>query len=93
MKRIIKLINSERSNIRITSKKAEHCDETSYDVCSNGVDISGCISYSYDRCGKDYTSCRGKAYDYCISVDDDRPCSEEGQYDFCAGTQDIAFDE
>lgn len=93
MKKIIKLINNERSKATILSKKAEECTTGSYDFCNYGVDVSNCTTNAYDYCGKDYTSCREYAYDYCLYVDDDRPCSGQGASDICFGTQDIAYDE
>ena len=88
MKKIIKLINHERSNTAVVSKKALYCDSDSFDMCSKD-DVSGCTSYSYDNCGKDYTSCRQYAFDYCANLDDDRPCSGQGASDICNGFQDI----
>lgn len=68
MKKMIKLINSERINAKIESSKA--CASTSYDECSN-VDEAHCSQYSYDRCGKDYAACYNNSYDYCTGTDID----------------------
>ena len=85
MKKIIKLINNERLNSAIVSKKADECTTGSYDYCTNQAhDVSACTTMSYDYCGKDYTSCREHAYDLCTQVDDDRPCSGEGASDTCS---------
>ena len=93
MKKFIKLINDERSTIKIASQKAASCETGSYDYCHYNVDNSPCTANAYDYCGKDHTSCREYAYDYCLYVDDDRPCSGQGASDICFGTQDIAYDE
>ena len=68
MKKMIKLINSERTNAKVDSAKA--CVSTSYDVCTI-IDVTSCTQYSYDRCGKDYKSCYNESYDYCVNIDND----------------------
>ena len=67
----IKLINSERVNLRFASSKA--CDETSTDICY-ATDVASCIVNSYDVCTKDFAKCSYNSDDYCTSVDID-PCS------------------
>lgn len=68
-KKIIKLINAERLNISITSKKAlATCTEGAYDYCSI-EDHAACSTYAEDECGKDYAMCFDGAEDYCEVAD------------------------
>ena len=67
MKRVIKLINSERLNAKIVSAKA--CETGSYDSCTYNDDAD-CKTFSYDRCGKDHALCYNYGYDYCSYIDD-----------------------
>lgn len=81
-KKTIKLINNERINPRITAERA--CSTSIADNCTQtGYDYATCISWAYDKCGKDYTGCREGAHDICTYVDDDRPCSGSGVVDTC----------
>lgn len=75
-KRVIKLINNERKNSKLTSGKA--CDSTSVDVCSM-IDASECVLYAYDSCTKDYSPCGKGAHDICGY--DITSCSGAGQID------------
>ena len=67
-KKMIKLINSERVNTKVTSQKAIGCDLGSFDVCSV-KDLAGCTVNSYDNCGKDYAVCYNNSYDLCYTED------------------------
>lgn len=77
MKKIIKLINDERINVKIQSSKS--CDTISYDLCAV-YDGTSCASYSYDKCNKDYAACTGGATDTC---EKDYASCYDGAYDIC----------
>lgn len=62
MKKMITLINNERTDRKITAPKA--CDATSVDVCLVD-DRAGCQIYAYDYCNKDYAACSNRADDVC----------------------------
>ncbi|MBE6799059.1 MAG: hypothetical protein E7525_04725 [Ruminococcaceae bacterium] len=82
-KRIIKLINNERTTSKIKSLKADagECgaDVTAADIC-HYFDRAKCSSFAYDECTKDYTSCSNHSYDFCNSDYDD-PCKGIGVVD------------
>ena len=62
-KKVIKLINNERKNCKISSQKA--CDIGSNDVCTY-IDAAECTVYATDVCDKDYVSCyNGADYTAC----------------------------
>ena len=67
--RILKLINDERTNVRITSKKGAYseCTGGAYDRCpSVSTDMAFCGTYAYDKCTKeDYAACQQGAHDEC----------------------------
>ena len=72
MKKIINLINNERINTLIHSKKAvtdnAACYNGAADICSY-IDNDGCSIYAHDNCQKDYASCVGvESVDIC-SID------------------------
>ena len=71
-KRTLKLINNERINVRVASKKAASgCDGTSVDVCPGSNDYAHCGTYAYDKCtSQDYAACQEGAEDRC-SIDRD----------------------
>lgn len=74
VKKMIKLINNERTNSKIVSSKA--CDETSTDICHrDGYDFAQCSVYSYDECYKDYSACYNHAADVCEFIDNNAPCN------------------
>lgn len=83
-KKIIKLINNERLNAKITSVKATGCPGAAVDTCTS-IDYSNsyCTSYAYDLCNKDYTACREGAQDICGNIDNDGPCEGVGVNDYC----------
>lgn len=62
MKRIIKMINNERLNVKRHPQKA--CDSGSYDFCTN-IDNASCVINSYDYCQKDLAPCVSNSYDKC----------------------------
>ena len=63
-KRIIKLINNERTNRTISAAKA--CDASSEDVCAmKNYDLAQCTISSFDLCVKDYAGCTNNSIDYC----------------------------
>lgn len=67
--RILKLINDERTNVRIASKKGYgNCTGGAYDWCqSQSVDKAFCGTYAYDKCTKeDYAACQQGADDICV---------------------------
>ena len=80
-KRTLKLINDERINVRVASKKAvEFCDSTSKDICLNR-DYAHCGTYAYDKCtSQDYAACQEGAEDTC-SIDRDA-CIGAGSNDY-----------
>ncbi len=83
IKKMVKLINDERLNPKIASKKAtepDTCDSTSVDVC-NVADYSDCTVYAYDWCNTDYRSCTEGADDYCFGNYDTDLCSGPGESD------------
>ena len=71
-KHILTLINNERTNIHITSKKGySNCTAGAYDWCpSQSTDLAFCSGVNtYDKCTKlDYVACLQGATDLC-SVD------------------------
>ena len=70
-KKIIKLINNERMNLNIKSKKAVDdaawCKDDSVDVCVY-IDNAACSTYANDECNKDYAGCMEGAWDICTAV-------------------------
>lgn len=64
MKRIIKMINNERLNVKQQPQKA--CDSSSTDYCTS-IDHSSCTINSYDYCQKDMAGCTNDSYDHCTS--------------------------
>ena len=70
-RRTLKLINNERINVRVASKKAvTQCDSTSKDYCYS-YDYAHCGTYAYDKCAsQDYAACQEGADDIC-SIDRD----------------------
>lgn len=68
-KKVIKLINNERLNTRISSMKGQGCYNGAEDICS-WVDDARCSNFAYDKCGKDYAACREGADDICYNVDE-----------------------
>lgn len=82
MKKIIKLINNERTNPVISAKKADACDAQSTDTCySLTADFGDCYNHSYDVCNKDYAGCHSESYDYCTNIDEDA-CGAFTNYDY-----------
>lgn len=80
-KKIIKLINNERINTKISSMKAAYCDNGAIDECTF-VDNAQCSNFAYDDCGKDYSACYDGADDVCTNVDSDAPCHGAGAEDY-----------
>lgn len=78
-KKIIKLINNERTNKKITSVKG--CDATSTDYCYE-LDHAECTVYAYDDCSKDYEGCSSSANDLC-ALDFYSDCIGSGVTDKC----------
>lgn len=70
-KKIIKLINNERMNLSIKSKKAlddaARCKDDSVDICAY-IDNAACSTYATDKCNKDYAGCMEGAWDICTAV-------------------------
>ena len=68
MKRFIKLINNERINSRIQSKKADAtCSVGADDYCGQ-YDQAACTAYALDKCARyDLAACVEGAHDYCES--------------------------
>lgn len=81
--RILKLVNNERTNVRIASKKGYlgPCTGGAYDWCqSSSADKAYCGTYAYDYCSKqDYAACQEGADDTC-SIDR-TACIGPGQED------------
>lgn len=61
-KHILKLVNDERANVRIVSRKG--CTEEAVDICYV-IDAAHCSINAYDICNKDYEACFVKADDIC----------------------------
>lgn len=80
-KKIIKLINNERTNKKIISAKG--CDTTSFDECATqNYDNAHCTIYSYDQCVKgDYAACTNSSIDYCSY--DHAGCYQNQSQDTC----------
>ena len=69
-KKLITLINNERTNIAINSAKAQDlCTVGAEDACYTNVDHAHCTTYAYDYCGKDYAACYDGADDVCYNTD------------------------
>ena len=73
-KKIIKLINGERTNLSIKSQKAvdpdndrAKCKADSFDICVY-IDNAACSTYANDECNKDYAGCMEGAWDICTAV-------------------------
>ena len=70
-KKLIKLINNERMNLSIKSKKAVDdnalCKPDSVDICTY-IDNAACSTYATDECSKDYAACMEGAWDICSAV-------------------------
>ncbi len=77
--RILKLINNERTNVRIASKKGDSCLRGAVDICIE-EDHADCSLYAYDSCIKDHAACQEGADDIC-NVDNNAPCMGPGAYD------------
>ena len=83
-KKIIKLINNERTNAHIMSRTASTCTGGAYDYCSTTAeDLAECTTYAYDKCGKDYSACSQGADDVCMVIDNDGGCQFAWQRDYC----------
>lgn len=65
-KHFIALVNNERTNVRIASKKGA-CTGGAYDYCKiPSYDLAFCGTYAYDYCSKeDYAACQQGADDTC----------------------------
>ena len=94
-RKIIKLINNERMNGKVSVNKA--CDSSSVDICSEydeGIctigsydvcikDFMGCTQNSNDyACSRDYASCANRATDYCSGTIDYTGCITSGAIDY-----------
>ena len=82
-KKLIKLINNERSNAKVLSKKAydhAYCDSTSSDTCVY-IDNAACSVYATDECNKDYAACMEGAWDVCENYRDTDLCIGAGTMD------------
>lgn len=86
VKKMIKLINNERINPKITPRKANTCpsdlpcpDPTSIDFCMR-IDYAHCTLYAVDDCNKDYAACSQGALDLCDWTDY-AACHGAGQND------------
>ena len=72
-KKLIKLINNERTNLSIKSQKAVEpddnadCKADSADYCVY-IDNAACSTYATDKCNKDYAGCMEGAWDICTAV-------------------------
>lgn len=82
MKRIIKLINNERTNAKLLSKKACTANINDYCVITNH-DRYHCDQYSTDICNKDQAACTNGAIDNCLSFFfDTTKCDGKGAEDY-----------
>ena len=79
-KRLIRLVNDERSLLSI--RKAPACDGTAVDGGCKYYDIP-CTFYAYDEpCDIDMKGCSFGADDYCYGEKDTRDCSGAGEHDY-----------
>ena len=63
-KKILKLVNNERTNSKLASQKA--CEAGSVDTCPVSYDYADCATYAYDECIKeDHAGCYDGADDIC----------------------------
>lgn len=81
MKKIVKLINNERMNRKITASKACESDPTATDICQK-KDYADCTVYAFDACVKDHAGCTQYATDYCDPVRDLSACSGVNETDY-----------
>lgn len=81
-RKIIKLINDERMNRKLSARKA--CDATSTDICAE-FDSAACTIGSYDMCIKDFKGCTNNSNDYCSR--DYASCANEAE-DICSSVID-----
>ena len=80
-KKLISLINNERTNIAIHSAKAsDSCTDGATDIYYSDENHAHCTTYAYDVCGKDYAACYAGADDVC-SYTDTTVCSGAGAED------------
>ena len=80
-KKLISLINNERTNIAINSAKAQdHCTVGATDIYYSGENHAHCTTYAFDSCGKDYAACYDGADDVCYNTDT-TVCSGAGAED------------
>ena len=72
--KFLKLINNERKDTKIVSRKA--CDSIAIDICVY-VDKGNCTGFNtYDRCNKDIgKSCSDGARDVCEDYKDYDACN------------------
>ena len=69
-KKLISLINNERTNIAINSAKAQdHCTVGATDIYYSDENHAHCTTYAFDSCGKDYAACYDGADDVCYNID------------------------
>ena len=69
-KKLISLINNERTNIAIHSAKASsYCTDGAKDICYTDENHAHCTTYAYDYCVKDYAACYDGADDVCYNID------------------------
>lgn len=72
-KKLINLINNERTLLSIKSQKAAapennaYCKDDSVDICTY-IDNAACSTYATDKCSKDYAACMEGAWDICTAV-------------------------
>lgn len=73
-KKLINLINNERTLLFIKSQKAAttdndnaYCKDDSVDYCVY-IDNAACSTYATDKCNKDYAGCMEGAWDICTAV-------------------------
>ncbi len=84
-KHLLKLINNERTNVRIASKKGYYgnCPNGADDWCATkNEDLAFCSNYAYDHCSvKDRAACSDGADDICtIDLESDY-CQDPGTRD------------
>lgn len=83
-KRMIKLINDERTKASLTAQKG--CESGTTDLCS-WRDKADCTTYAYDSCDKDYSACIQGATDICTT--DHASCFGSGVTDECGTDYDL----
>lgn len=81
--KFLRLVNNERMNVRIASRKGDYrnCTGGAVDICpSQSMDVAFCGTYAYDKCTvQDLAACQDGAHDRCTI--DREACYGPGEVD------------